>query len=487
MRGGEKQRQRYHSRVCLSGTPLSSALLVSSPLSLPLLFALLAVLIFAPGSVPTASAQSPNIIQAVRTIATDDATRVVITLSHSTPYQITTEPPASASQPSVRPTHLHITFSPAELGATVPSTLNVRDALLASVHSGQVAPSAVRLSLELARVSAYRVTELRSPYQVVISLRSALDQPRAERELSRQRPLSRQDSQSLLPESQPQHPEHETPRLGNVPQHVSLPTPFSPPAAEESPRGAESDLLLSSSNNGVKKTRRYRIMLDPGHGGYDPGAQGISGLSEKTVVLAISKRLAQKLHERLEVEVLLTRSRDIFVPLPERTAQANAAKADLFISIHANASLNTAMHGIETYYLNNTNDHATIRLAKIENGIRQQSHQQRRGAELSFILSDLIQTGKEEESIALARSLQRSLVHHAREHSPEARDLGVKKGPFYVLVGAHMPCVLVETAFLTHPLEGKRLGSSTYQDALAEGLFQGIVRFLRSEVSTKDL
>jgi N-acetylmuramoyl-L-alanine amidase len=228
-------------------------------------------------------------------------------------------------------------------------------------------------------------------------------------------------------------------------------------------------------------------MLDPGHGGHDPGAQGINGLSEKTVVLAVSKRLAKKLRQRLSVEVLVTRNRDIFVPLPERTARANAAKADLFISIHANASPNTAMHGIETYYLNNTNDRATMRLAKIENGLRQQSRQQRRGTELTFILSDLIQTGKEEESISLARSLQHSLVNHAREHYPEARDLGVKKGPFYVLVGAHMPCVLVETAFLTHPIEGKRLGLSTYQDALAEGLFQGISRFLRSELSAKNL
>jgi N-acetylmuramoyl-L-alanine amidase len=224
-------------------------------------------------------------------------------------------------------------------------------------------------------------------------------------------------------------------------------------------------------------------MLDPGHGGNDPGARGVHGTQEKNVVLAISKRLAKKLRVRLPVEVMLTRSRDVFIPLPERTAQANAAKADLFISIHANASPNSDTHGIETYYLNNTNDRATLRLAKLENGIPTQGRRDRRGNDLTFILSDLIQTGKSEESIALARALQHSLVNHARKHYPEARNLGVKKGPFYVLVGAHMPCVLVETAFLSHAIEGKHLGTSAYQDALAEGLFQGIARFLQEEIA----
>jgi len=224
-------------------------------------------------------------------------------------------------------------------------------------------------------------------------------------------------------------------------------------------------------------------MLDPGHGGHDPGARGINGVWEKQVVLAISKRLAKKLQERLPVEVMLTRNRDVFVPLPGRTARANAAKADLFLSIHANASPNDDTHGIETYYLNNTNDRATLRLAKIENSSPEQGRQNRRGSDLAFILSDLIQTGKSEESIALARSLQRSLVNSARTHYPEVRNLGVKKGPFYVLVGAHMPCVLVETAFLSHRIEGKHLETSAYQDALAEGLFQGISGFLRDEMT----
>jgi N-acetylmuramoyl-L-alanine amidase len=233
---------------------------------------------------------------------------------------------------------------------------------------------------------------------------------------------------------------------------------------------------------------RYTIMLDPGHGGHDPGALGVNGVQEKDVVLAISQRLGRKLAARLPVDVLFTRTTDVFVPLEERIARANAAKADLFISIHANASTNPELQGVETYYLNNTNDRATIRLAALENGVPQKSYNGAKGEKsLSYLLSDLIQTGKEEDSIALAHALQEAIVMRARERYPTVQSLGVKKGPFYVLVGAHMPCVLVETAFLTHPIEGKYLVSAAYQEALAEGLFLGIARFLRAERAAESL
>ena len=230
---------------------------------------------------------------------------------------------------------------------------------------------------------------------------------------------------------------------------------------------------------------QYRIMIDPGHGGRDPGAIGIGGLQEKTVVLAISKRLGKKLASRLPVEVVYTREKDTFIPLPDRTARANAAGADLFLSIHANASENPQAQGVETYYLNNTNDRATVRLASLETGLRHV--QPAEHSELSYILSDLIQNGKAEESLSLAQSLQTSMIAYVSKRHSRVRDLGVKKGPFYVLVGAHMPCVLVEVSFLTHRLQGKLLRSSVYREAIAEGLFQGIARFIREEQHTKGL
>lgn len=241
------------------------------------------------------------------------------------------------------------------------------------------------------------------------------------------------------------------------------------------------------SQNAPSAAQRYRIMLDPGHGGHDPGAIGAHGIAEKEVVLAISRRLGRKLTTRLPVEVLFTRTTDVFIPLEERAARANAAKADLFISIHANASTNRALQGVETYYLNNTNDRATIRLAAIENGLVRGPRRDLEGSSLSYILSDLIQTGKEDGSISLAHHIQEALVSRAKIYYPAVRSLGVKKGPFYVLVGAHMPCVLVEVAFISHGVEGKHLLSPEYQEVLAEGLFLGIVRFLRTELMVKDL
>lgn len=230
------------------------------------------------------------------------------------------------------------------------------------------------------------------------------------------------------------------------------------------------------------------IMLDPGHGGKDPGAIGEGRVTEKDVVLAISKRLGRKLTGRLPVKVLYTRTTDVFVPLEERIARANAAKADLFVSIHANASTNTDLQGVETYYLNNTNDRATIRLAALENGVRPGGNNKADGETgLSYLLSDLIQSGKEEDSITLARHLQDAIITRAKDRYPAVRNLGVKKGPFYVLVGAHMPCVLVETAFITHRVEGKYLSKAEYQETLAEGLFLGIARFLRTGRMGKNL
>ena len=222
-------------------------------------------------------------------------------------------------------------------------------------------------------------------------------------------------------------------------------------------------------------------MLDPGHGGKDPGALGRGGAREKDVVLSLTKRLARKLQARLPVVVLFTRASDTFIPLEERTAQANAEGADLFISVHANASENPKTRGIETYYLNNTNDRASRRLASFENGFQHVASDLQLKADLSNILSDLIQSGKEEESIALAHHLQNALVAQARKKNPRVRNLGVKKGPFYVLVGAHMPCVLVEAGFLTNRTERRLLLSRAYQEDLAEGLYRGIDQFLRKQ------
>jgi N-acetylmuramoyl-L-alanine amidase len=314
-----------------------------------------------------------------------------------------------------------------------------------------------------------------SPTTISNQERPVAPPEQAKEPLERQVALTSPRTTPVPPDPQPQEqPSEPLERQAALTPPRPAPVPLTP-EPEEQP------------SEPVTQGERYRIMIDPGHGGSDPGATGVNGLQEKNVVLAVSKRLAQKLRKRLGAEVLLTRTTDVFIPLPERTARANAAKADLFVSIHANASPNSETHGIETYYLNNTNDRATIRLAKLENGIRAKQQLPERERTLSYILSDLIQTGKEEESIALAESIQTALVEQAQTTVSSTRDLGVKQGPFYVLVGAHMPCILVELAFLTHAEESQRLGSTAYQETLAEGLYLGIADFQRTGLSAKNL
>ncbi len=225
-----------------------------------------------------------------------------------------------------------------------------------------------------------------------------------------------------------------------------------------------------------------KIVLDPGHGGKDPGAIGVNGILEKDIVLAVAKKLAKRLKAELGIQVVLTREEDTFVPLEDRTAVANAEDADLFISLHVNSSPNTEAKGIEIYYLDNTTDEASIRLAARENGTSRKSI-----SDLQFILSDLTQNSKLEDSITLAHRLQSSVISHMGRKYGGVKDLGVKKALFYVLVGARMPSVLVEMFFITHKSEGRALARRAYQDALVEALVEGIKKYQDSALVVKNL
>jgi N-acetylmuramoyl-L-alanine amidase len=225
-----------------------------------------------------------------------------------------------------------------------------------------------------------------------------------------------------------------------------------------------------------------KIVIDAGHGGRDPGAIGVDGVAEKDIVLAVALRLADKLKKEMGIDAVLTRKDDTFVPLEERTAIANQQGADLFISLHANASPNPEARGLETYYLDNTNDEAALRLAARENGIAREKI-----SDLQFILSDMVQNLKLEDSITLAHRLQGSVVTQMGRRYGEVRDLGVKKAQFFVLVGARMPSVLVELFFVTNKAEGRALTSEEYQEALADALYDGIKKYQESALVVKNL
>jgi len=244
---------------------------------------------------------------------------------------------------------------------------------------------------------------------------------------------------------------------------------------------------LSSSASAAKSAKAQasvirKIVLDPGHGGKDPGAIGVDGLTEKEIVLSVAKKLAAKLKREMGVQVVLTRTDDRFIALEDRTAIANAENADLFISLHMNASPNGEARGIETYYLDNTTDEASIRLAAREN-----STSRKKISDLQFILSDMTQNLKLEDSVSLAHRLQSSVVSVLGGHMREVKDLGVKKALFYVLVGARMPSVLVEMFFITHRDEGRSMAQDKFQDAMADALYDGIQQYNRSVLSAKTL
>ncbi len=254
----------------------------------------------------------------------------------------------------------------------------------------------------------------------------------------------------------------------------AAPAEASAPASAEPSRPARA-AAPPRPRSAKRSPPRLKIVLDPGHGGEDPGAEGFA--IEKEVTLDIAQRLATLLRSRLRAEIVLTRDEDATLALKERTALANAEGADLFVSIHANANPTGSLRGVETYYLDNSTDRGTLRLAEMENGL-DLLKPKAGSSDLRYILSDLVQVGKLGESARLARSVQRGVVGQLRRSYTGVVDLGVKRGPFYVLVGAYMPCVLVETAFVSHPVEGRRLAREDYRQEIAAGLYTGIARYL---------
>lgn len=215
-----------------------------------------------------------------------------------------------------------------------------------------------------------------------------------------------------------------------------------------------------------------RVVIDPGHGGKDPGAIGFSGLKEKDVVLKVAKKVAARLAARGEYEIIMTRDRDKFIPLEERTAIANSRRADLFVSIHANSAPNRKAHGVETYFLSLASSKDEMRAAAREN-----ASSSGQLSDLQAILQDLMQNSKIEESSRLAGMVQEQLYKGLQKY--HVADLGVKKAPFVVLIGARMPAILAEIGFISNAQEEKNLRSDRYLDAVAEQIVTGIMRYSR--------
>jgi N-acetylmuramoyl-L-alanine amidase len=308
---------------------------------------------------------------------------------------------------------LYIDLDNSRLGPDVASAIPIDDGLLRRVRSGQFNPSTVRVVLDTqTAISDYKVFSLEDPFRVVIDVKS---------------------------------------------QAAS-----SGPARKAQP----------SSPGEQGMAGRKRIVIDPGHGGKDPGAISPSGLKEKDIVLQVALMVASRLRENPAYEVILTRDRDVFVPLEERTAIANANDADLFLSIHVNAAPNRQARGIETYVLDLTNDKEAMRLAALEN-----ASSTRQMNQLQSILLDLMHNSKLTESVKLAEIVQEEVVEGLGRRQYGINNLGVKKAPFVVLIGAQMPAVLTEVGFLSNAQEEARLRDAHYLAELANHITAGVSRY----------
>lgn len=364
----------------------------------------------------TATAVDPvsaRLSRAVRYWSTDTYARVVIETSAPVKFRKTL-----LAGKEGQPRHLNVDLVNCLVNADFQGIKRVDNGLLRLIRTSRLDRKAVRVALEIDSVDKYKIFTLAAPNRVVIDV------------------------------------------TGNARR---LPAPLTANAVKV-PRRSLS--LVEQFGLGVRT-----IVIDPGHGGRDPGAIGGTGLLEKDVVLKVAKKVAAMMARETSYEVILTRDRDVFIPLEERTAIANTRGADLFVSLHANSAPNKKARGVETYFLSLATSRDEMRAAAREN-----SSSNSQLSDLQSILEDLMQNTKIEESSHLAGVVQSQMVRGLGRNY-QVRDLGVKKAPFIVLIGARMPAILMEIAFLSNREDEALLRNSSYLDSVARQIMAGIVAY----------
>jgi N-acetylmuramoyl-L-alanine amidase len=324
------------------------------------------------------------------------------------------------------------------------------DDLVRQIRVGRQPGMRTRVILDLSARAPHTVYALYNPYRVVIDFSRDL----AATEGTKTIPVSTKDAKMGF-----------TTKDTKESSEASRAMPPSAPAVNG--RGGFS--LSRQLGLGVA-----RVVIDPGHGGHDPGAM-TNGFSEAELVLDVAIRLERLLVKQPGVEVVMTRRANVFVPLEERTAIANREGADLFLSIHANASEDDRARGIETYFLNFAPNPAAEAIAARENAASVRTMRQ-----LPDIVKAIALNNKIDESRDVASLVQTAMLDRLKRSNKNAKDLGVKQAPFMVLVGATMPSILAEISFLTNPQEAVLLRGSGYRQQIAEALFNGIMRYQRS-------
>ncbi|MDX9787586.1 MAG: N-acetylmuramoyl-L-alanine amidase [Desulfobacterales bacterium] len=351
-------------------------------------------------------------------------TRIVIDVEKETTYAHR----LLKKDPSIdKPQRLYVDFDRSRLGDGLQKLIPINDDLLLDARAGQYTPECVRVVVDIKSFKTYKVFSLRNPFRIVVDVWGDTD-------------------------------------IGSRSASITLP-----------PSGGQKEDFGKSAIARQLALGVRRIVIDPGHGGKDFGAPGYKrGVYEKDVVLQIGKRLAQKVRADLGCEVIMTRTSDRYLTLEERTAIANTSDADLFISIHTNAHSDSRAFGIETYFLNLATDNDAILVAARENATSTKNI-----SDLQTILNDLMNNAKVNESSRLAAHVQNRLYEGLSNRYDRIKDKGVKQAPFYVLLGAQMPAILVETSFISNARECERLMNTTYQDRLTDAIIRGIKGYMK--------
>ncbi len=329
------------------------------------------------------------------------------------------------------PRRLYVDLNNSKLGKDVKTRVPINDNLLIDARAAQYTLEKVRVVVDIKNFSKYKIFPLNNPFRIVIDVWGSGD---------------------IIAKTQDPKP---AVSKGKIPMC--------------------SGALAKQLALGVRC-----IVIDPGHGGKDYGAPGyIKGVHEKDVVLQIAKKLACRIRKEIGCQVYLTREKDKFLTLEERTAIANTYEADLFISLHTNAHRDRRAYGVETYFLNLATDDEAIRVAARENATSRKNI-----SDLEVILNDLMQNAKINESSRLAAFIQQSLTDKLKRHYKMIKDKGVKQAPFYVLLGAQMPAVLIESSFISNARECKRLINPTFQEHICTAVIKGVREYMKSTKPT---
>lgn len=383
--------------------------------------------------------------------SSDSYTRVVIMASSPVTYR-----EELLKKTSTNPTRLYIDFKKSYIEPKYRSPVPIEDGLLKRIRTGQFSPDTVRVVLDIESISSYKIFSLPDPFRVVIDVRG--EGAAVPPEISQiaaspavvKKTKSKDDKLIVLRDQ----------------KKIAVRKKGNAPGARPSHKEPTSEKLSLAQQLGLGVRT---IVIDPGHGGKDPGAIAF-GLKEKDIVLDLAIKLKPILERELGCKVILTRSTDVFIPLEERTAIANTENADLFVSLHVNAHPSAEVRGLETYYLNLSTNAEAMRVAAMENATS--THQM---SDLQDILSDIMSNSKIEESSRLAQQVHNAILSEAKiKGYSNIRNLGVKQAPFYVLIGAQMPAILLEIAFITNKEDAKNLQDPAFMRLVSKEIVDGI-------------